>query len=176
MKKGFFKKHLWAYAFITLFIINIATVFIFREKARISSYSYLPMILLAFVLVLGALAYISKDARVFSFVGACKIHESTAGSRFWKYNQPTAADLEYFRKTAKIYFSPIPFYIPLIFFSTAVAHYLWCLPLILIPQLTFIGIEISATLRDVKEAKLRKKQLEKDRIDQERREELGRWK
>ena len=176
MKKVFFKKYFWACAFVAVLLINIVPVFIFREKARISSYSFLPMILLAFVIVLGALAYISKDARVFSFIGVGKFHNSNVGSRFWRYNQPTATDLNDFWKKATIYFFPLPFYIPLIFFSTAASHYLWCLPLLFLPQFTFIGIEICGMLREVKEEKLKQEQLEKERIEQERREEQGHWK
>ena len=145
-------------------------LFIFHQKAKITWFSSYSLFFLAVVLIYGIMAYASKDADKFVF--QTRHHPD----RFWRYNKPTAAEMQEFWLRATIYFAPVPFYIPVIFFSTKVEHCLWSILLSSVPQFVFVGMGISKMLHDVKEEKKRQKQLEKERIEQEKKEELGRWK
>ncbi len=75
-----------------------------------------------------------------------------------------------------VYLVAIPFYIPIIFFASSWWETLWALAVFLFPQATYIVHGIYQTIQDVKESKRKQAQLEKERIEQERREELGHWK
>ena len=72
-----------------------------------------------------------------------------------------------------VFFLPIPFYIPVIFFVSGAPQMLLDLLLLFAPQFVFIAWGVRNTLKDVKAAKERAAALEKERIEQERREELG---
>ena len=74
-----------------------------------------------------------------------------------------------FRMMLLIYCAAIPFYIPIICFASNWADTLWTLLVFIVPQGIFIAHEIRKTIQDVKIQKER----EKERIEQERREELG---
>lgn len=170
MKKDLFnKKFFWCVLIISL-LINVLPIVIFREKAGITGSSFIAIIFLVLVLINGFAACAGKDARIFAF------SRYSRTSRFWRYNRPTKADMKEFWMAATIYFFVIPFYLPIIFFSTSIADSAWCLLLLLIPNFTYIGIEIYKMSRKAKTEKLRQEQLEKERLEQEKREELGRWK
>ena len=70
----------------------------------------------------------------------------------------------------------IPFYIPQIFFASNYLQTLWALLTFFIPQIVFIIMGVTDILKDVKEYKAKTEQLEKERLLQEQREELGKWK
>ena len=81
-----------------------------------------------------------------------------------------------FRWMLLVYFAAIPFYLPIICFATTWQQILWSLLVAFVPQGIFIGCGIAGTIGEAKKERLRQAQLEKERIEQERREELGRWK
>lgn len=76
----------------------------------------------------------------------------------------------------KVYCLAIPFYIPQIFLTSSYFESLWALVVFFFPQIVYVIMEIADTLKDVKEDKAKKEQLDKERLAQERREELGKWK
>jgi hypothetical protein len=76
----------------------------------------------------------------------------------------------------KIYCLVIPFYIPQIFLTSTYFESLWALVTFLTPQVVYVIMGIVDTLKDVKEYKAKREQLEKERLSQEQREELGKWK
>lgn len=75
-----------------------------------------------------------------------------------------------------IFFSSLPFYIPLIHFAAEPIHTLWGLLVLAFPWIAFSMIGIRDTLSEAKKDKAKKEQFEEERLAQERREELGRWK
>ena len=175
MKKEFFSKKTFWCAFLISLLLNLLILYIFREKARKSDPSLFALIVLIFVSFKGVVAYVCKDAGAFIYIRARDI-----GKRFWRYNKPTAEDIKDFWMAATVYFFVIPFYLPVIFFSTASVHLQWCLLLLLIPPLVYAGYGMRTLLHmakhAVKEEKLKQKKQEQERIEQERREELGNWK
>ena len=81
-----------------------------------------------------------------------------------------------FRWMLLVYCATIPFYIPVIFFASGLLQTLWSLLILLVPQIVFTIHTIYKTVQYIKKEKLRQAQLENERIEQERREELGHWK
>ena len=53
---------------------------------------------------------------------------------------------------------------------------IWALITFLTPQVVYVIMGIVDTLKEVKEDKTKKEQLERERLLQEQREELGKWK
>lgn len=97
---------------------------------------------------------------------------------FWKNDESTFT-AEYQREFdcyAMIFFSSLPFYIPLIHFAAEPIHTLWGLLVLAFPWIAFSMIGIRDTLSEAKKDKAKKEQFEEERLAQERREELGRWK
>ena len=76
----------------------------------------------------------------------------------------------------KIYCLAIPFFIPQIFLTSTYFESLWALCTFFSPQVVYVIMGIINTLKEVKEDKAKKEQLEKERLLQEQREELGKWK
>lgn len=105
--------------------------------------------------------------------------------RRFGYPNPFAADKDYtfnekyishFFFMLKIYCLAIPFYIPQIFLTSSYVGSLWALVVFFSPQLIYVIMGIADTLKDVKEGKAKEEQLEKERLAQEKREELGKYK
>lgn len=68
------------------------------------------------------------------------------------------------------------FFIPQIFLTSTYFESLWALCTFFSPQVVYVIMGIINTLKEVKEDKAKKEQLEKERLLQEQREELGKWK
>lgn len=155
---------------------NLLALFLFREQARFTAYSLIPTITAALVTVSGILAIPLRHKENFL------VFRYRRSTLFWIFfsafaeDDPRTYTEEYertFRRRLLVFFLPIPFYIPVIFFVSGVPQMLLDLLLLFAPQFVFIAWGVRNTLKDVKAAKEKAAELEKERIEQERREELG---
>ncbi|MBE6641705.1 MAG: hypothetical protein E7619_08965 [Ruminococcaceae bacterium] len=169
MKRKLNAKTVFWISTIALFVLNIAGIVIFRDHIRSSINSFVATFMLIVMLLRGVFAYSGKNDK-YLFL------RRYSGRKFNKYNWPTGEQLKDFYIKATVYFAFLPFYLPLAAFSSKNAHCLWCLVLLFVPQFVIIGIEIRKMMIAIKESKIKDNILEKEKEEQERREELGRWK
>lgn len=157
---------------LALLLVNIIPVLVFWGSATISVYSLPPMAVMALVVINGVLSCVFKHKGNFLMI---RKYRSAIFSADKDYTFTDEYEKE-FRWMLLIYCAAIPFYIPIIFFASSWSQTLWTLLVFFIPQVIFIAHGIYQTVQDVKEEKRRQAQLEKERKEQERREELGYWK
>ena len=164
-------------AFSVLLSLNILSVVIFRKHAAITKYSIPAIVLMVFAILYGFAACILKRTGNFLrynyhflkyFIFYCFREE--------KEITFTVDYEERFYKMLAIYFIVIPFYIPCIFFSSTAATMPIAVIVFLVPQIIFVAWEILDKARDVKYRKQEAMRVEQELQEQQRREEMGRWK
>ena len=158
--------------YAVILMINILIVLSKKSSMAISEFSIPALFLMIAMIINGILSYLLR-------------HKGN-GLTFSRFDcNPFAPDRDYtfeesytkrFFIMLKIYCLVIPFYIPQIFFASNYLQTLWALLTFFIPQIVFIIMGVTDVLKDVKEYKAKTKQLEKERLLQEQREELGKWK
>ena len=141
-------------------------------RAHVSSFS-LPAIFLMFCMVIHAiLSYVLRHKGNY------------LPFRRFGHPDPFATDKDHafensymkrFSIMLGIYCIAIPFYIPQIFLTSSYTETLWALAVFFFPQFVYGILGIADTFKDVKEDKAKKEQLEKERLAQEQREEMGKW-
>lgn len=158
--------------YAVILMINILIVLSKKSSMAISEFSIPALLLMIAMIINGILSYLLR-------------HKGN-GLTFSRFDcNPFAPDRDYtfeesytkrFFIMLKIYCLVIPFYIPQIFFASNYLQTLWALLTFFIPQIVFIIMGVTDILKDVKEYKAKTEQLEKERLLQEQREELGKWK
>lgn len=158
--------------YAVILMINILIVLSKKSSMAISEFSIPALFLMIAMIINGILSYLLR-------------HKGN-GLTFSRFDcNPFAPDRDYtfeesytkrFFIMLKIYCLVIPFYIPQIFFASNYLQTLWALLTFFIPQIVFIIMGVTDILKDVKEYKTKTEQLEKERLLQEQREELGKWK
>ena len=158
--------------YAVILMINILIVLSKKSRMAISEFSIPALFLMIAMIINGILSYLLR-------------HKGN-GLTFSRFDcNPFAPDRDYtfeesytkrFFIMLKIYCLVIPFYIPQIFFASNYLQTLWALLTFFIPQIVFIIMGVTDILKDVKEYKAKTEQLEKERLLQEQREELGKWK
>lgn len=158
--------------YAVILMINILIVLSKKSSMAISEFSIPALFLMIAMIINGILSYLLR-------------HKGN-GLTFSRFDcNPFAPDRDYtfeesytkrFFIMLKIYCLVIPFYIPQIFFASNYLQTLWALLTFFIPQIVFIIMGVTDVLKDVKEYKAKAEQLEKERLLQEQREELGKWK
>ena len=158
--------------YAVILMINILIVLSKKSSMAISEFSIPALFLMIAMIINGILSYLLR-------------HKGN-GLTFSRFDcNPFAPDRDYtfeesytkrFFIMLKIYCIVIPFYIPQIFFASNYLQTLWALLTFFIPQIVFIIMGVTDVLKDVKEYKAKTEQLEKERLLQEQREELGKWK
>lgn len=158
--------------YAVILMINILIVLSKKSSMAISEFSIPALFLMIAMIINGILSYLLR-------------HKGN-GLTFSRFDcSPFAPDRDYtfeesytkrFFIMLKIYCLVIPFYIPQIFFASNYLQMLWALLTFFIPQIVFIIMGVTDVLKDVKEYKAKTEQLEKERLLQEQREELGKWK
>lgn len=158
--------------YTVILMINILIVLSKKSSMAISEFSIPALFLMIAMIINGILSYLLR-------------HKGN-GLTFSRFDcNPFAPDRDYtfeesytkrFFIMLKIYCLVIPFYIPQIFFASNYLQTLWALLTFFIPQIVFIIMGVTDVLKDVKEYKAKTEQLEKERLLQEQREELGKWK
>ena len=153
--------------------VNILIVFCNKTNINVSRFSLPAIILMFFMIIHAMLSYVLRHKGNF------------LPFRRFGHPNPFITDKDYtveelymkrFFFMLKIYCLVIPFYIPQIFLTSTYFESLWALVAFLTPQVVYVIMGIVDTLKDVKEYKAKREQLEKERLSQEQREELGKWK
>ena len=170
MKKHLKYSHIF-FVTLGLLIVNAIPVIVFRDQIKISAYSLIAITVAAVVVFNGILACLFKHKGNFLIM---RKHNGAIFSEDKDHTFTNRYECE-FRRMLLIYCAAIPFYIPIICFASNLQEALWSLLVYSVPQIIFLVNEIRKTLKDVKKEKLHQAQLEKERIEQERREELGHW-
>ena len=155
-----------------LLIGNIIPVIIFKEDAQITKYSVPAIVIMSFVIFNGVVAFFLRHK------GNYLIFKKHRANEFGSDKEYTFSQ-EYQKRfflMLGIYCAAIPFYIPLIFLLTSYVQTLWVLVVLFVPQAIFIAQEIGDTMKDVKQAEIKRKQQEEELKEQQKREELGYWK
>ena len=171
MEKAQKMKAIFWFSTAFLFLFNIVGVLIFRNNVRISTNTLGATSFFILTLIRGILAYVAKDED-FLFV----FRRSYGTKHYWRYNKPTSKALCDFYLCATVYFAAIPFYLPLAVFSSRDVHTLWSVLVLMVPQFFIIGFDMQKIKIEMKKRKIKEELLEKERQEQEKREELGRWK
>ena len=139
--------------FVALFVIilfaNIIPVFAFHGSVKITKLSIIVLGIMLVEIIYGILCCFCKHKANF-FKYYHRIH------MFWEDDASTYTTeyLKEFDTYAMIFFSIIPFYIPLIHFTTKPIHTLWMLLLLSFPQIVFIIMGTRDTLKELKEDKI----------------------
>lgn len=154
-----------------LLALNLFVSLCFASFIDLSVYSFIPTSILALVIFNGIFACVHKNRGNF-----LKIRRYNT-IKIWT-NRDLSDDISYqitFRWSLLVYCVPIPFYIPFILFVpnswTALS-----LLLFFIPQILYSIQHSYEKKQEIKKIKQRDDALEKERIEQEKREELGYWK
>lgn len=163
--------------FVAVFSLNVLSLFLFSKHIQITKYSIPAICLLAFHLLYGLVAYLFRHKGNFlrlkiTFIRHFKFYffEPDKEYTFTKEYQ------QHFNRMLAIYCFVLPFYIPCICFTTTAVAMPFALLIFLFPQIIFILKEIRGFANDIDDAKQKRQQLEQELKEQERREEMGRWK
>lgn len=153
--------------------LNILAVVIFAKNASLSAYSIAPAGAMAVMIANGIFACIFKNK------GNYLVLRRRRGFGMFSEDKEYTFSDEYereFRIMLLVYCAAIPFYIPLIFFPNGMSAAFLTMLVLSLPQVIFIIFSVKKTVDEAKARKQRDEQLERERAEQERREELGRWK
>ncbi len=173
------KKHILYYtiAFVALLLLNILSVVIFRKHADITKYSIPAIALMVFTILYGLSACIFK--RTGNFLRFDYRFLKYFIFNFFEPEKEFTFTVDYedrFNKMLAIYYIVIPFYIPCIFFSSTAATMPIAVIVFLVPQIIFVAWDIFDRVQYVKYKKQEARRLEEELKQQQRREEMGRWK
>lgn len=161
---------LYFLVYVVILTTNVFLVLLNKDNARVSNFS-LPAIFLMIIMVIHvAMSYVLRHKGNY------------LPFRRFGHPNPFTPDKDYtfdelyikrFFIMLKIYCLAIPFFIPQIFLTSTCFESLWALFTFFSPQVVYVIMGIINTLKEVKEDKAKKEQLEKERLLQEQREELG---
>ena len=130
--------------YAVLIFINTIPIFIYRDKVQ-TAFSWLFLAVMLLELIYGIFCCVCKHKANF-FRNYRRIH------LFWKNDESTFT-AEYQREFdcyAMIFFSSLPFYIPLIHFAAEPIHTLWGLLVLAFPWIAFSMIGIRDTISEAK--------------------------
>ncbi|MBQ9416871.1 MAG: hypothetical protein IJU20_08560 [Clostridia bacterium] len=157
--------------YVVILTTNVFLVLLNKDNARISNFSLPAIFLMIIMIIHAAMSYVLRHKGNYL--------------PFGRHHNPFTTDKDYtfdelyikrFFIMLKIYCLAIPFFIPQIFLTSTNFESLWALCTFFSPQVVYVIMGIINTLKEVKEYKAKKEQLEKERLLQEQREELGKWK
>ncbi len=173
MKKN--SKLLTVYLYIFLFIVNIIPLVIFREQARITIYSSIPLLMIADVIISTVATY-KLGYRKWKLYNAYK---TVCGIN--PHDKKDYTDTPGYKKYLDFMFSmtigTIPFFIPAVFFAkNGFWAILWLAAVILLFGLPNLVLEIRGTFKIAKANKKVSEQRAEELKEQIMREELGKWK
>ncbi len=159
---------------LALLVVNMIPVFLFRDRARVTSYASVAILLLLLHTARTVSAcFLKHKGNMFLIRGKYAHIHIYSPDREETF---TPAYEREFRVLLLVHCMAIPFYIPLIFFVHSWENTLWDLLLFFLPPLIAVANEMRKMYAAAKKAKQRDAALEHERIEQERREEEGHWK
>ncbi|MBQ3507938.1 MAG: hypothetical protein IJA91_05245 [Clostridia bacterium] len=156
-----------------LLLLNVIPVLALPDKAALTRYSYPPGILLIVLTIYGLCAIIDKHKGNYFRLESSR-GRSFSGNKSYTYTEAYERE---FRWSLLIYFGAMPFYLSLVFFARSFPLSAGLsLALLLVSQLILMIPSVQRSIQDAKERKQILAERERERIEQERREELGKWK
>ena len=174
------KKRLIFLGFLSLSVLINAIIllifkdkFIHREQLIASLTSFIALILMMIMVLMGILSYFNRrKGNLLSFGTArnviwiiernCTYTEEQRRDFYWKFI---------------LFWFVIPFHIPCIIFSTKEYHALWSLALFFIPQIVYFISEVTIPMhKEKKKQKLIREKEEQEQKEQQKREEMGYFK
>ena len=148
--------------------INIIPLVVFRENISFSKYSIYPCLFMSGVGLTAFKAYIYRRqgdflryGRPFRVIGSSQYSKEYRRTFYWQFT---------------VYCFIIPFFIPCIFLSAKPIHLLWTICVALLSVCCQIIYGIIGTIEDAKKDKITKQKLNEKLQEQEKKEELGRFK
>ena len=178
MKKA--TKIIYFSLFLLILFGNIMSVIIFSEYATLSRYSIYPALVMLGATICAILTYDYRHSKTLSigFLGFGEIQPINMlryiPKKIESEDFTYSAEFEKeFAFTLFIYCSAIPFTIPIMFFATNTSKSTSAILVMLFPQAVYF---VKGTFMHMQDRKKDKIQRKRSRIDQERREELGKWK
>ena len=154
-----------------LLLINIIPLTVYRDRAALTLYSIPGAAVMCINIFHGIAAYCLRYRDNYLIFGKRRSILYIDSDR-----EASDEDLKMFYQMFKIYCAPIPFYLPVIFFSQSLAQSCWAFAVYFAPQILYFGMGFKLMRDEMKEEKQKREQLEKERLEQEKREELGYWK
>lgn len=178
MKKA--TKIIYFSLFFLILFGNIMSVIIFSEYAALSRYSIYPALVMLVATICAILAYDFRHSKTLSigFLGFGDIEPINMLRYIPKKieNEDFTYSAEFekeFAFTLFIYCSAIPFTIPIMFFATNTSKSTSATLVMLFPQAVYF---VKGTFMHMQDRKKDKIEQKRALIDQEKREELGKWK
>ena len=149
--------------------MNIIPLFVFKEKAAFNNHSYLPLIIMIIMSIVGVYEYSDRsgDSPIIT-----KYHFIPGMSRLFGESSEEEDERAFFWQFT-VYYAAIPFYIPCIFFCTNIQSKLWTLLVSIAPLIIYISYFLIVILIDAKKDKRIKQKHKQELKEQERCEELG---
>ena len=155
-------------AFLLLF--NVLILLLFWDRVKITLASIFPIFLASVYLLSALLVCLKKHTP-----DAYEMRRSYSPKN-WRWEdcseEVTDEEEREFRFAMLVYWSVIPFYLPIIFFSTHYAHGLFSLLVVYVPQVIYFVQSMKHTRKIMRE--LHERDV-KERKEQEAREEMGRF-
>lgn len=160
---------------IALFVLNILAIIVFADRISLTLHDIFPALCFVFNILVIAVAYLYErknlKSHIFRRGASADFYIVTAN----KYNREKKFDL-----ILVIHCSLLPFYLPTAFLTYKLQCVIPTIVLFFIPKLVsqiYDNIYFFTTAHKNKLMQQQKDaQYEKERIEQERREELGKWK
>ncbi len=165
-----------------ILIISALPMLLFWNRLQVTKYSIPAICFLVFHLLYGLIAYIFQHKGNFLRLNLFFLQRMDF-FLFCVENEEYTFTKEYeqeFNRMLAIYYSTVPMYVPCVFLSATPAVMAVPLVVFAIPQVYLFIKEIRKDVAYIKERIRMKKQmddvLEQQRIEQERRESMGKWK
>lgn len=167
---------------VAVFIVSILPMLLLWNRLQVTKYSIPAICFLVFHLLYGLTAYIFQHKGNFLRLNLYFLRQMDF-FLFCKENKEYTFTKEYeqeFNRMLAIYYSVVPMYVPCIFLSATPTVMVVPLVVFAIPQVYLLIKEKREDAAYIKERIRMKKQmddvLEQQRIEQERRESMGKWK
>lgn len=166
------KKLIFIGILLTSVLVNTLPLFIFKDSIVLSKQSSVSFVVMLLVSANGTASYFLRHKGNFLSFGKPR------GSALSEDKAYTFTD-EYqkaFFLQFSVYWFAIPFYLPCIFFVSEWVHLLWTLCVIFVPQVIFIAFGVFTTIKEAKDYRLLQRNQDQELREQQKREEMGRFK
>lgn len=166
------KKLIFIGILLTSVLLNTLPLLIFKDNIVLSKQSLASLVIMLLVSANGIISYLLRHKGFFLSFG------SSIGIAFSEDKAYTFTEeykKEFFWQFT-VYWFAIPFYIPCIFFASEWVHFLWTLCVIFAPQLIFVAWGVATTIKEAKEYRELQRQREQELKEQQKKEEMGRFK
>jgi len=160
---------------LSLLAANILAIIIFFDSISITAHDLCPAIFFVIhvIIIILAFHYEHEPNKLLEFLLDFVFFHSTRA--FFPKSKNEIYNKKTFRLALLIHCVLLPFYLPVAFFSFELQCLIPTVILHLLPAILFIIQTLAHTLYSMHKIK-QNDTMEKERLEQERREELGKWK